>query len=127
CEGSSYSLNGHVYTNAGVYFNTLQNVYGCDSIIVTQLTVNPKPATSAISGIADPEINSIHNYSVINTTGSTYNWIITNGTQTDGGNTNNITVQWGNIVGNALVKVIETNSNGCIGDTVSQITDVTLP
>ncbi|MCU0384325.1 MAG: hypothetical protein MUF68_09705, partial [Cyclobacteriaceae bacterium] len=64
-------------------------------------------------------------YSVVNTPGSTYTWFITNGTQITGGNTNSITVQWGAVLGNTTVKVIETTVHGCSGDTVSQ--QVTLP
>ena len=41
CNGNSYTFNGHVYTIAGNYKDTLLSIYGCDSIIVTQLTVNP--------------------------------------------------------------------------------------
>jgi sortase (surface protein transpeptidase) len=41
CNGSSYALNGHIYTTAGIYRDTLHSANGCDSIIITQLTVNP--------------------------------------------------------------------------------------
>jgi len=41
CNGSSYVFNGHTYTTAGNYFDTLATIHGCDSIIKTQLTINP--------------------------------------------------------------------------------------
>ncbi|MGV3630979.1 MAG: T9SS type A sorting domain-containing protein [Bacteroidota bacterium] len=41
CEGESYSINGNVYTVAGSYADVFQAVNGCDSIVTTQLTVNP--------------------------------------------------------------------------------------
>lgn len=45
CSGNSYTLpNGTQVTTAGVYTSTLTSgVTGCDSIIVTTLTVNPSP------------------------------------------------------------------------------------
>ncbi len=48
--------------------------------------------------------------------GSTYNWIITNGTQVSGGNTNSITVNWNGGV-NGTVSVVATSPDGCVGDT----------
>jgi riboflavin synthase len=125
CAGSSYSLNGNVYTTAGTYRDTLYAGTGNDSIYVTLLTVNPKPVTSAISGQNNPGLGSTETYSVTNTSGSTYNWIITYGTQVSGGNTNSISVLWSNTIIAAAVKVIETNSNGCVGDTITQ--NVALP
>ena len=41
CAGGNYMFNGNTYTIAGNYNDTLQTVNGCDSIIVTMLTVNP--------------------------------------------------------------------------------------
>jgi hypothetical protein len=41
CSGGSYVFNSNTYTVAGTYRDTLQSVTGCDSIVVTQLTVNP--------------------------------------------------------------------------------------
>lgn len=51
CDGSQYSFNGNVYTVAGNYFDTLTTVFGTDSVIVTQLSVNPAfytPVSAAI-------------------------------------------------------------------------------
>jgi hypothetical protein len=39
CPGHSYLFNGSVLTVSGTYLDTLQNVYGCDSIITLHLTV----------------------------------------------------------------------------------------
>ncbi|MBN4066170.1 gliding motility-associated C-terminal domain-containing protein, partial [Candidatus Amoebophilus asiaticus] len=43
CSGDSTLLGGKNQTTAGTYFDTLTAVGGCDSIIVTTLTVNPLP------------------------------------------------------------------------------------
>ncbi len=41
CDNETYSLNGFSETTEGVYVHTFQNMYGCDSIITLNLTVNP--------------------------------------------------------------------------------------
>ena len=56
-------------------------------------------------------------YSVPATSGSVYQWFITGGVQRSGGNTAQITVDWGN-PGTGIVKVLETDANGCVGDTI---------
>ena len=44
CQGGSYTLpNGTSVSAAGVYTSTLTSSKGCDSVIVTTLTVNPLP------------------------------------------------------------------------------------
>ena len=43
CAGTTYSFNGHIYSTSGIYADTLQAVNGCDSIVVTQLTVTSAP------------------------------------------------------------------------------------
>ncbi|MBI5218848.1 MAG: gliding motility-associated C-terminal domain-containing protein [Bacteroidia bacterium] len=48
CSGGNYIFNGHTYTTAGNYNDTLTTVNGCDSIIVTQLTVNPVFVISSV-------------------------------------------------------------------------------
>jgi hypothetical protein len=51
--------------------------------------------------------------------------MITNGTQVSGGNSNSISVLWGTVIVTSAVRVVETNVNGCKGDTVTQ--SVALP
>jgi len=46
CEGESYEINGNIYTIEGDYNDTLTTVEGCDSVIVTELTVHPVYETS---------------------------------------------------------------------------------
>lgn len=41
CSGYTYAINSHSYSSSGVYYDTLSTLFGCDSIIVTQLTINP--------------------------------------------------------------------------------------
>ena len=42
CHGETFSIGYHTYTTSGIYNDTLKTVSGCDSIVVTNLTVNPK-------------------------------------------------------------------------------------
>lgn len=46
CNGDSIIVGYHTYNSSGTYNDTLQTVNGCDSIIVTQLTVNPLPSVT---------------------------------------------------------------------------------
>lgn len=39
CFGESFTAGGNVYTQNGIYFDTLQLPGGCDSIVITDLTV----------------------------------------------------------------------------------------
>jgi hypothetical protein len=57
-------------------------------------------------------------YSVTNTAGSTYYWVINGGTQASGSNTNSITVDWNSTTGTDTLKVVEKSAAGCFGDTV---------
>jgi hypothetical protein len=41
CEGQSYTINGNTYTQSGIYSNVFQTISGCDSTIITHLTINP--------------------------------------------------------------------------------------
>lgn len=41
CDGESYFAGGNSQTISGTYHDTLSNVYGCDSIVNTNLTVHP--------------------------------------------------------------------------------------
>lgn len=43
CEGQSYYAAGANQTTSGIYKDSLLTSLGCDSIITTTLTVNPKP------------------------------------------------------------------------------------
>jgi gliding motility-associated-like protein len=43
CEGESYFVAGANQIKTGVYKDTLHTQLGCDSVIITNLVVNPKP------------------------------------------------------------------------------------
>ncbi len=68
CQGSSYSINGKNYTTAGVYRDTLKNaaVGGCDSIIITNLTIKTASTFNNSQSICQGSSYSINgkNYTV---------------------------------------------------------------
>ena len=78
----------------------------------------PLPVTSSVTGSNSECVGTTSvSYDVINTPGSTYDWIIEGGVQASGINSNSITVDWGDSPETGSVKVIE--NNGCTsGDTV---------
>jgi hypothetical protein len=41
CEGETFTFNGVDYTEEGEYVHNLQTVFGCDSIVTLELTINP--------------------------------------------------------------------------------------
>ena len=45
CAGSSYVFNNQTLTTAGVYYDTIPNYKGCDSIITLNLTFSTSPLT----------------------------------------------------------------------------------
>lgn len=52
CFGETYTINNNTYSSSGTYTDTLQSVNGCDSIIVTNLTIgNQIPTTVQVNGI----------------------------------------------------------------------------
>jgi len=58
CEGDSIFLAGNYVTTAGLYFDTLQTSFGCDSIIITKLKLIPKPnAAFDVIAISQNEFN----------------------------------------------------------------------
>ncbi|MFL2589774.1 MAG: T9SS type A sorting domain-containing protein, partial [Parvicellaceae bacterium] len=92
---NSYLWNNIVYSNSGVYSDTLSNSFGCDSIITLDLTIfNISAAIDTISG------------NLVASGGVNYLW-------NTGATTSTITPDT-----NGLYSVIVTDINGCT-DTVS--------
>ncbi|MBI2967371.1 MAG: T9SS type A sorting domain-containing protein [Bacteroidetes bacterium] len=51
CNGDSIFTGGNYQNTAGTYYDTLQTINGCDSVIATTLTVNPATSTPASAAI----------------------------------------------------------------------------
>ena len=103
------------------------NVNGCPgSTVNLAVTIITGPTTSVITGSASVCENSNGEvYSVVATTGSTYQWTITGGSVASGQGTNSITVDWG-AAGSGTVSVVETNANGCAGSPVNLSVTINL-
>lgn len=43
CEGEIFAIGTHEYTTTGTYSDTLKTISGCDSLVTTNLAINPKP------------------------------------------------------------------------------------
>ncbi|MEI8202249.1 MAG: T9SS type A sorting domain-containing protein [Bacteroidota bacterium] len=69
CQGESFSVGTHSYSNSGIYLDTMSTSLGCDSIITTNLTVHPITQTTLNPVICNGETYSIgtHNYAISGT------------------------------------------------------------
>lgn len=92
-----------------------------------QVVINPAPNTSAITGASALCVFDSIPLSVINTAGSTYQWGLTSGTVLSGNGSNSIYAGF-NAAGAITATVVETNSYGCVGDSINyNITVNALP
>lgn len=55
CNGDTLNFNGNLLTLAGAYTDTLQTIYGCDSIVTLNLVVNPNVVTNFAATICSDE------------------------------------------------------------------------
>jgi PKD repeat protein len=113
----------------GVYRLQVTNAFGCKNLSNKQvgITLKPAPSTPDITGNTLVGRSALATYQVSPaTTGSTYQWTITGGTQIAGGNGNIISVQWDNNPVLGKVEVQETAMNGCSGEVKSLQVSVAL-
>jgi hypothetical protein len=61
CKGQTYALGNFTHNQTGFYFDTLQNIIGCDSIISLQLTVD-----SVVALITQPSPDTL----IVNSSGN---------------------------------------------------------
>lgn len=83
------------------------------------LTIGNKSQPQTISGPVNVNGTLNYTYSVPTVTGSTWNWMITQGTQQSGSNTSSIGLTWMQPpaqTSTGTIKLVETNY-GCVGDT----------
>ncbi len=84
------------------------------------ITINDRPFAPAFTGLSNVNGGFTMPYSVPNRPGSTFDWMVTGGTQVTGGNTRSITIAWPQPVGDSAfgsLRVVETTQFGCVGDT----------
>lgn len=115
----------HTYTEPGEYIITLFASDGGDECgensetITRTITVTPNEITQ-INGPASvcPDVNGIA-YSVEGTPGNTYKWVIDGGNIVGSDVGDAITVDWLAARPDASLKIISTNTIGCVADTVT--------
>ena len=65
CDGNSLTVGNSVYTQTGIYVDSLISSIGCDSIVTTNLTVVDQPQTIPELEITDPSCTGDPDGSVI--------------------------------------------------------------
>lgn len=71
CSNESYTRpSGIVVTTTGVYNDTLSTPQGCDSVIITNLTVNPVSATTVIDTICSGTTYTLPDGNPVTTSGT---------------------------------------------------------
>jgi gliding motility-associated-like protein len=53
CESQSITINNNVYNTTGTYRDTMQTNAGCDSIIITKVTISPKKTTNLYQNLCE--------------------------------------------------------------------------
>lgn len=80
CEGESYFFGGNAISVAGNYQDLLQTSNGCDSLVVLNLSVLPRPATPEIISNSPLECPGDELYlSIEAVSGASYFWLGPNG------------------------------------------------
>ncbi len=82
CEGESYSFGGQTFTTSGSFQVTFQNIFGCDSAAVLNLTVIPASNPMIVPSSAQLCFTG-HSFGFSATgvsPGAQYNWTFTGGT-----------------------------------------------
>ena len=101
----------------GSYYVNVTDGNGCAGVSNPPFEVFNTVNTSFISGPINPTQYQNVTYSVNPSIGSTYNWLLNGGTILSGQGTNSIDLEWINS-GNLSLSLVETDVNGCVGDTV---------
>jgi hypothetical protein len=106
-----------VVNAAGNYTVNVMDMNGCSGTS-NPFIVHNIVSTSQITGLTNVIQNDIENYSVIQNPNSAYNWGVVGGLLQSGLGTNSVDILWNN-PGMASLYVIETDINGCVGDTIN--------
>ena len=111
-------LSGNRY-----YAVSVSDLFECTAVDSVYIGEPDKVITSDITGPGQVNSSEIAIYAVSEKPGSGFNWIIKGGNLVSGHGTNLINVQWGSS-DSGMVSVVETDPNGCQGDTVRRSIDI---
>ena len=109
----------------GSYSVDVVDAGGCQGSSNISFEVFDAVNTSVISGPTNPTQFQTATYSVLSSSGSTYDWTVTGGTIQSGVNTNSIDIMWDNS-GTFSLTVIETDINGCVGEEITIIVSIII-
>ncbi len=112
---------------AGDYHITVTDPQGCSGEKDLVLTEPPKVQTGTISGANRFVLDSNYTYTVSDeSVSSIYTWSVEGGEIWSGQNSKSVEIEW-RTEGTGRVKVVETDENGCTGDTVYLNTQFQIP
>ncbi len=119
CNGGPYVFNGQTLTQSGTYYDTLNTIHSCDSIITLNLTIGTAQANAGqdISICSD----EVGNLGVIATAGYNYSW--SPGLNLSNSNTANPTVSAVNTSGVPTVQTYTLTSSSASNPNFCQATD----
>ena len=115
---SDSSSASFIAQQSQVLVYTADDGYGTTYYDSIYIDVFPSPVTSAISGEDTALLGLTEVYQVTGSSGSIYDWVVSGGTIDAGSGTESIAVTW-DTEGVGLLAAVETDTNGCIGDTVT--------
>ena len=119
CNGGPYVFNGQSLTQSGTYYDTLNTIHSCDSIITLNLTIGTAQANAGQNvSICSDEIG---NLGVIPTAGYNYSW--SPATNLSASNISNPTVSAVNTTGVPIVQTYTLTSSSASNPNFCQATD----
>jgi gliding motility-associated-like protein len=119
CNGGPYLFNGQSLTQSGVYYDTLNTIHSCDSVVTLNLTIGTAQANAGQNvSICSDEIG---NLGVIPTAGYNYSW--SPATNLSASNISNPTVSAVNTTGVPIVQTYTLTSSFASNPNFCQATD----
>lgn len=67
CNGSFYSIGKNKYTNTGIFKDTITSYLGCDSVVISNITIKPSPIFKQTISICEGSYYAIGNHVYKNT------------------------------------------------------------
>lgn len=114
-SGASYTWHGNVYTTEGTYYDSLQTVYGCDSIFILNLTVLVSTTKTLTVNVL---LESLYNESVPGTMNMAMN---ETGPEFTGDIADEITIELHNASDYSFIEFSESTFLSIFGEAVIQI------
>lgn len=120
CSGDSLLIRGKYYKTAGVFFDSLLTIHGCDSILKLDLDLFPAPPEFEISGATQVDKSQKEVYSVPENDSYLNDWGIVNGLIVSESNSS-IEIHWLE-PGPGYIHVVAENQYGCRSGDVLPVT-----